>query len=161
KYLEMLEKAKQEDVRDLEAMNVISCRTCDTEGRPVIIFSEEKIKKEDLERTLLYMILKLDKFVERDYVMIWCVSNSTSQSRPGFSWMLNVYKTITRKYKKNLKSLYIVHPTMMIKVIMKCFSPFVSEKFWKKLHLADTVQDIFKDIPEHILPLPPTVIAYD
>jgi len=161
KYLELLEKAKREDVRDLEAMNVITCRTTDSFGRPIIIFSEEKVKKEDLERTLLYMIAKVDKIVENDYIMVWCVSNSTSQARPGFSWMLNVYRTITRKYKKNMKSLYIVHPTMMIKVIMKCFSPFVSEKFWKKLHLVDTVQDIYKDIPEDRLPLPPTVIAYD
>ncbi|KAG2393224.1 hypothetical protein C9374_009801 [Naegleria lovaniensis] len=161
RYLELLEKAKQEDVRDLEAMNVLTCRHTDPQGRPVVIFSEEKIRKEDLDRTLLYMIAKLDKVVENDYVMIWCVSNSTSQARPGFSWMLNVYRTITRKYKKNLKSLYILHPTMMIKVIMKCFSPFVSEKFWKKLHLVDSIQDIYKDIPEETLPLPPTTIAYD
>lgn len=43
----------------------------------------------------------------------------------------------------------------------QCFRPFVSEKFWKKLVMADRVHDIYKDIDKKKVPLPPSILAYD
>jgi Rho GTPase-activating protein 1 len=160
-YQKLLEKAKTGEYQDLEAMQILTVRGKDNDGRPIVVLTEERIRKEDLERVILFIILKLDKVVEQDYVMIWCVNNSANQQRPGFSWLLNVYRSLARKYKKNLKKFYLVHPTFMFKLIIKCFRPFVSEKFWKKLVMADRVQEIYKDIDKSKVPLPPSVLAYD
>jgi Rho GTPase-activating protein 1 len=161
KYLELLEKAQHVKDIDLEAMNILTLRGTDKDGRPIVVFTEERVRKEDLDRVILYVVKKLDKVVERDYVMIWCVNNSANQQRPGFQWLLNFYRSLSRKYKKNMKSFYLVHPTFMFKVIIKCFRPFVSEKFWKKLHLCDRVSLVYDDIDKETLPLPPSILSYD
>jgi Rho GTPase-activating protein 1 len=118
-YLKLLEKAKTLEYQDLEAMRILALHGTDREGRPIVCLTEERIRKEDLERVILYIIQKLDKIVEQDYVMIWCVNNSANQQRPGFSWILNVYRSLARKYKKNLKKFYLIHPTFMFKIIIK------------------------------------------
>jgi len=110
---------------------------------------------------LLYIVKKMDKIVEKDYVMIWCVNNTSNQNRPGFNWLLNVYRSLSRKYKKNLKSFYLIHPTFMFKMIIKLFRPFVSDKFWKKLHMCDRVSQVYADIDKDALPLPPSVLSHD
>jgi hypothetical protein len=38
-------------------------------------------------------------------------------NRPSFEWLKFVYSLFSRKYKKNLKAMYVVHPTMWTKVI--------------------------------------------
>ena len=96
-YLELLERALAVKDVDLEALNILTIKGADRDGRPIVVFSEERVKKDDLDRVLLYIIKKLDKVVEKDYVMIWCVNNSSSQSRPGFQWFLNVYRSLSRK----------------------------------------------------------------
>jgi Rho GTPase-activating protein 1 len=161
RYKRLLEKAQTIDDRDLEAMNILTIRGTDKEGRPIVVFTEEHVRKEDLDRVLYYIVKKLDKVVEKNYVMIWCVNNSSSQNRPGFNWLLNVYRSLSRKYKKNLKSFYLIHPTFMFKVIIKCFRPFVSDKFWKKLHLCDRLSQLYVDIDKETLPLPPSILTYD
>jgi hypothetical protein len=123
-YLKLLEKARTGDYQDLEAMQILTVRGKDNDGRPIVIFTEERVRKEDLERAIHYIVLKLDKIVEQDYVMIWCVNNSSNQQRPGFSWLLNVYRSLARKYKKNLKKFYLVHPTFMFKLIIKVILKF-------------------------------------
>ena len=50
------------------------------------------------------------------------------------------------RYKKNLKSFYLIHPSFMFKMIIKCFRPFVSEKVWKKLLLCDRFSQVYEDI---------------
>lgn len=161
RYKHLLEKAMAINDVDLEAMNILTIRGTDKDGRPIVVFTEERVKKEDLERVLLYIVKKLDRVVEKDYVMIWCVNNSSNQNRPGFNWLLNVYRSLSRKYKKNLKSFYLIHPTFMFKFIIKCFRPFVSDKFWKKLHLCDRVSQVYADIDKDTLPLPPSILTYD
>lgn len=160
-YKQLLAQAQAIDDTDLEALNILTFRGHDREGRPIMVFTEERVKKEDLERVLLYIVKKMDNIVERDYVMIWCVNNSVTQSRPGFNWLLNVYRSLSRKYKKNLKSFYLIHPTFMFKMLLKLFRPFVSDKFWKKLHMCDRVSQLYVDIDRDTLPLPPSVLSYD
>ena len=65
------------------------------------------------------------------------------------------------RYKKNLKSFYLIHPTFIFKMIIKCFRPFVSEKFWKKLHLCDRVSQVYNELDRDSVALPPSVLSYD
>jgi len=62
-----------------------------------------------------------------------------------------------RGYKKNLKQLYIIEPTFFIKSLFKCFQPFVSSKFWKKLVYIEKLQDIYSHMSPAQFKLPSDV----
>lgn len=91
--------------------------------------------------------------------------------------MNNTYEN--SRYKKNLKQLYIVHPTVWIKMTFRLFKPFLSNKFWKKLiYIEQTagiqvmqkfetvffffliVKDIWKYFQKDQIKLPDSVLKY-
>lgn len=75
----------------------------------------------------------LDSFVEADYSVVYFHHGLNSQNKPSFRWLLQAYRAFDRKYKKNLKALYLVHPTNFIRVIWQLFKPFIRyQKFFKK-----------------------------
>ena len=67
----------------------------------------------------------LDNYVETDYTVVYFHHGLNSQNKPSFRWLLQAYRAFDRKYKKNLKALYLVHPTNFIRVIWQLFKPFI------------------------------------
>ncbi|CAJ0633861.1 182_t:CDS:10 [Entrophospora sp. SA101] len=57
------------------------------------------------------ILYKLDLFVESDYTVV--LFTGGAKHKPGWTWMFKAYKSLSRKYKKNLKSLYIVQPATL------------------------------------------------
>jgi Rho GTPase-activating protein 1 len=51
-----------------------------------------------------------------DYVAI--LFAQPMEHRPTYGWMIKAYKALTRKYKKNIKKLYIVHPSAWFKILL-------------------------------------------
>lgn len=72
-----------------------------------------------------YLMHTLDSFVEEDYTIVYFHHGLNSQNKPPFRWLLQAYRTFDRKYKKNLKALYLVHPTNFIRVLWQLFKPFI------------------------------------
>eukprot|EP01027_Heterolobosea_sp_BB2_P016239 GEZU01023132.1.p1 GENE.GEZU01023132.1~~GEZU01023132.1.p1 ORF type:complete len:597 (-),score=205.12 GEZU01023132.1:12-1802(-) len=164
RYKQLLEKALSTDLSDIESKNIITQTGKDKEGRPVMLFIESRLptqSREDLERVLLYVIKKFDKVTEGEYVVVYCVNQAPNVKRPEFSWLAQLYRTFTRKYKKNMKRLFIIHPTFWLKVIFRLFKPFVSGKFWKKVVYFDNVAKLFDYIDQSQISLPPDVLQYD
>uniref|UniRef100_A0A6B2LRL2 CRAL-TRIO domain-containing protein n=1 Tax=Arcella intermedia TaxID=1963864 RepID=A0A6B2LRL2_9EUKA len=91
-------------------------------------------KQVDPDRLFLYFQKIMDPLVAQDYVLIYVHTNVSSENIPKFGWLRKCYSTFSRQYKKNLKELFVVHPTSLIKSMVKLFKPFVSTKFWKKFH---------------------------
>lgn len=72
-----------------------------------------------------YLMYTLDQFVEEDYSVVYFHNGLNSQNKPPFRWLLQAYRAFDRKYKKNLKALYLVHPTNFIRVVWQLFKPFI------------------------------------
>ncbi|KOB59787.1 hypothetical protein PFHG_01580 [Plasmodium falciparum HB3] len=53
------------------------------------------------------------------------------------------YDTLPRKYKKNLKNLYLVHSGFLSKTLLTIVTPFISPKFWKKVEYIEKLEDLF------------------
>lgn len=64
-------------------------------------------------------------------------------------------------YKKNLKTLYIIHPNRWIRGLLKLSRPFISAKFWKKVVSVDNIDDIYKTIDQTEIQFPNYVIRYN
>ena len=67
----------------------------------------------------------LDEYVDMDYSLLYFHHGLTSKNKPPLRWLWDVYKALDRRYKKNLKSLYLVHPTNFIRVVWNFFKPII------------------------------------
>jgi len=108
----------------------------------------------DLEKLLLYFIKILDPVVNQEYVMIYVHTNSGSENIPKFAFLRKCYGIFSRKYKKNLKALYILQATKLVKGVVKLFKPFLSNKFWKKLHYINEVKELYQFMNPQQVQLP-------
>lgn len=99
----------------------------------------------------------LDKFVEQDYSIVYLHAGMERECRPPFSWFWNTYKIVDRKFKKNLKGLYLVHPTSVIRVIWQMFQVIISAKFGKKMKYVDYLYQLREDMRLEQLNIPDCV----
>lgn len=76
-----------------------------------------------------YLTHTLDTFVEQDYSLVYFHYGLTSKNKPPLSWLWQAYKAFDRKYKKNLKALYLVHPTNFIRIVWQIFKPAIRYVF--------------------------------
>ncbi|XP_059831447.1 rho GTPase-activating protein 1 [Hypanus sabinus] len=132
---------------DIARRQIVEVAGDDNYGRKVIVFSACRLPPiHQLDHTKLLQYLKhtLDKYVESDYSVVYFHYGLTSQNKPSFTWLLEAYREFDRKYKKNIKALYIVHPTRFIKALLVVFKPIISMKFGRKIlymnHLGELEQ---------------------
>ncbi|XP_069752128.1 rho GTPase-activating protein 1 isoform X2 [Narcine bancroftii] len=132
---------------DIARRQIVEVAGDDNYGRKVIVFSACRMPpSHQLDHTKLLQYLKhtLDKYVESDYSVVYFHYGLTSQNKPSFTWLIEAYKEFDRKYKKNIKALYIVHPTRFIKALLIVFKPIISMKFGRKIlymnHLGELEQ---------------------
>eukprot|EP01090_Pellita_catalonica_P023773 TRINITY_DN9973_c0_g1_i2.p1 TRINITY_DN9973_c0_g1~~TRINITY_DN9973_c0_g1_i2.p1 ORF type:complete len:443 (-),score=69.11 TRINITY_DN9973_c0_g1_i2:905-2170(-) len=161
-YQRMRKLAAQEDFSDIEPLDIVYRGGLDSFRRPVIVVIASHIpaKRLDPERLLLYIIRVMDEIVEKDYTLVYCHTQMSGANRPSFNWLRKAYHLFNRKYKKNLKALYIIHPGFWIKATLKFFKPFISSKFWTKLVYVSQVTDIYNYIKPDQIKLPNHVMTY-
>lgn len=65
------------------------------------------------------------------------------------------------RYKKNIKALYIVHPTMFIKTLLILFKPIISFKFGQKIFYVNYLSELSEHVKLEQLGIPRQVLKYD
>ncbi|XP_032814156.2 rho GTPase-activating protein 8-like isoform X2 [Petromyzon marinus] len=136
----------------------------DNLGRKVIIFSCCRMPPThqlNHHKLLEYLRYTLDQYVESDYTLIYFHYGLTSENKPSFQWLLNAYREFDRKYKKNLKALYVVHPTNFIRVLWSFLKPFISYKFGRKVMYFNYLSELHQQMKDPMLIIPPEVVRFD
>ncbi|XP_048658932.1 rho GTPase-activating protein 8 [Marmota marmota marmota] len=108
-----------------------------------------------------YLKFTLDQYVENDYSLVYFHHGLHGGNKPSLGWLQSAYKEFDRKYKKNLKALYVVHPTSFIKVLWKLFKPLISHKFGKKVTYCSSLRELREHLQCDQLPIPQEVLRYD
>ncbi|WVR03411.1 hypothetical protein IAU60_000402 [Kwoniella sp. DSM 27419] len=72
------------------------------------------------------------------------------RSLPGVAWWLWRWKRLPKKYRKNLKRLYIVRPSIFTRTLVPLIIPFISPKSYSKLHPLTSILSLYYD---HRVPL--------
>ncbi|PWN45420.1 hypothetical protein IE81DRAFT_190424 [Ceraceosorus guamensis] len=119
-------------------------------------------KEVDYDHLFVRLMSALDLFVENDYIVI--LFASAGRHRPGWNWLWKAYKGLTRNYRKNLKRLYIVHPTLFTKTLVQFISTgsyFISPKFARKIVQCSTLAELGQHVPLQQIELPPEVLTHD
>jgi len=153
-----------EDFSDIETHDILTIGGTDVQGNPVFCFKAANLPsnpKIDFDKLLRCMLHRMDDMVESDYSIVWLHHGWRSKNKPPIGWIKQMHSGFSRKYRKNLKALYFVHYTTFIKVMLTLFKPFISSKFFKKVHLVKSLTQLqsFVDIKKLIVP--DVVIKYD
>ncbi|MEE6499236.1 hypothetical protein FKM82_003369, partial [Ascaphus truei] len=113
---------------DIARHQIVEVAGDDKYGRKVVLFNACRLPPyHELDHIKLLEYLKhtLDQYVESDYTLVYLHYGLTSQNKPSLGWLRDAYREFDRKYKKNIKALYIVHPTMFIKTLLILFKPLI------------------------------------
>ncbi|XP_053204614.1 BCL2/adenovirus E1B 19 kDa protein-interacting protein 2-like isoform X2 [Panonychus citri] len=141
-------------------------------GPAIIIFSAcylpDRSRKDYgyvMDNLFMYVLTTLHELVADDYILIYfhnagCAGVS-SNNMPTFSWLKRCYTMIDKRLRKNLKSLFLVHPTFWLKTFVIMIKPFISSKFSKKLKFVSTLAELNDLVPIESTVIPPPVKQYD
>ncbi|KAJ1734175.1 hypothetical protein LPJ61_001213 [Coemansia biformis] len=134
----------------------------DFDGRPMLVFAACRLLNPDVvdyDRLLNLIQFRLDDYVESDYTVVLFAANA--QYKPSVRWLYAAYRRLGRKYKKNLKALYIVHPAKWVQVVMTAMNAVLSPKFARKVKWVDTLSELAQAVPINQINIPPEVYQYN
>lgn len=117
-----------EDFTDIECHGIVDIAGDDAYGRNVIVISACRLpphKELNHPKFLRYLMHTLDQFVESDYTLVYFHHGLNSKNKPSLGWLWTAFRAFDRKYKKNLKALYLVHPTGFVKILYQLFRPYI------------------------------------
>ncbi|EMP33988.1 Rho GTPase-activating protein 8 [Chelonia mydas] len=149
---------------DVARHGIVQLAGDDNSGRRVITFSCCRMPPShqlNHSRLLEYLRYTLDQYVENDYTLVYFHYGLNSRNKPSLNWLQSAYKEFDRKYKKNLKALYVVHPTNFIKILWNIFKPLISHKFGKKITYLNYLSDLREHLKYDQLNIPEDVIRHD
>jgi len=143
-YQNLLDKANRLDFSTIANSNCLIPVGTDQQGVPIFLINAVNLPTMDkMEEFLIYFIKTLEPVVvSNNYSLIYSHALIKQESTPDRNWLTNVYKMLPRNFKKNLKTLYILHPSTWIKFLFMAMSPFLSEKVWNKVSYLDYIQEI-------------------
>ncbi|KAL0572461.1 hypothetical protein V5O48_009501 [Marasmius crinis-equi] len=99
----------------------------------------------------------VDCTVESDYTVIFFAAGV--KHTPGWNWVWKAYRSLSRKYRKNLKRLYVVHSTFFSKMLFSLAGAVISPKFFRKLTYVSTLSELAYHIPITQIDIPPAAYA--
>uniref|UniRef100_A0A3Q1H0L6 Rho GTPase activating protein 8 n=1 Tax=Anabas testudineus TaxID=64144 RepID=A0A3Q1H0L6_ANATE len=149
---------------DVARHGIIQVSGDDNYGRKLIIFSSCCLPPShqlNHRRLLEYLKFTLDQYVEMDYILVYFHYGLRSSNKPSLKWLREAYNEFDRKYKKNLKTLYVVHPTNFIRIVWNIFKPLISHKFGKKLTYVNYLAELRDHLNYEQLIIPPDVLRHD
>ncbi|KAF8790892.1 protein prune homolog 2-like isoform X1 [Argiope bruennichi] len=114
-----------------------------------------------MDNLFLYVLTTLSQLVAEDYVLVYLHGATSRSCMPSFGWLKRCYQMIDRRLRKNLKGLYLVHPTFWLKTIVIMTKPFISSKFSRKLRFVNSLQELEELIPMDHVCIPDKVKEFD
>ncbi|KAI9203378.1 Rho GTPase activation protein [Polychytrium aggregatum] len=146
------------ELDELVAHTLIKECGVDFESRPVLAVYACYLpdqRSADYNMLLDKAIRRLTDFVKSDYIVVFF--SSGAKHHPAWSWMIKAYQKLSRDYRKNLKNLYIVHPTMLAKLMMRTLGAFISSKFAAKIVWVPNLTHLSSYVPIAQLQIPDVI----
>ncbi|KAG0350968.1 hypothetical protein BG005_009518 [Podila minutissima] len=142
--------------------NIIYRAGVDYEARPMVVLCACNLpdpSKVDYDVILRVVLAQLEQFVENDYTVV--MFSGGAIYRPGWRWLFKAYRSLNRRYKKNLKALYIVHPSTWPRLILGTMNAVISPKFGAKVHYIDNLSHLARVVPLNQINIPPAVYKHN
>jgi hypothetical protein len=156
-------RARSDELTSLQQSTGCVSLGCRRDGLPVLllvphlglprVYLQGETELDMLKKVLLLFIKEADEAVKSDYVLVYGYYPLTFMSQREL--VMNTYSMLPKRYKKNIKDLYLLHPKMGVKVFLEFTKLFVSSKFSRKIHQEKNISEFQKKINHKELALPP------
>lgn len=162
-YERRLARSLTENFDDLESLKFLQLVGKDVAGRSIVVVSACRVpaRSTDPDRLIQFVIRTLDREVAGPYVIVYFHSGCRQQNKPELTFFRRIHKALTRKYKKNLQNLYVVHPTIFVKMVTWFTRPFVKKQFKSKIRHVSRLSSLFKTFDCKQLRIPHEVLQHD
>ncbi|KAL1695108.1 hypothetical protein GGG16DRAFT_45983 [Schizophyllum commune] len=130
----------------------------DYETRPMVVMCASALpdpKEVNYDVLLTRILAYLNLYVESDYTVVFFAAGG--RHTPGWNWVWKAYRSLSRKYRKNLKRLYIVHSTFFSKMLFSLAGAIISAKFFRKIEYISTLSELAYHVPLTQIDIPPAV----
>ncbi|XP_050096389.1 rho GTPase-activating protein 68F [Anopheles aquasalis] len=162
--LKMVEPDENAIRKDFKRRKFIEFIGTDKQGQPIIaIYACRLPERKDLNSNIFidFIIKSMEEFVQNDYILAYFHQGMKDNSKPALQFLWNSYKELDRSFKKNLKKLYVVHPTTFIRMVWFFFKPIISEKFKSKLIYTSSLDELKQSLGLNTLKVPDPVKEFD
>ncbi|XP_052862539.1 rho GTPase-activating protein 68F [Anopheles cruzii] len=162
--LKMVEPDEDAIRKDFKRRKFIEFIGTDKQGQPIIaIYACRLPERKDLNSSIFidFIIKSMEEFVQNDYIIAYFHQGMKDNSKPALPFLWNSYKELDRSFKKNLKKLYVVHPTTFIRMVWFFFKPIISEKFKSKLIYTSSLDELKQSLGLNTLKVPDPVREFD
>ncbi|PNX95769.1 hypothetical protein L195_g018963, partial [Trifolium pratense] len=151
-----LSKAKSLNLSEIAEMKIVYRGGVDCEGRPVMVVvgAHFLLRCLDLERFVLYVLKEFEPIIQKPYTIVYFHSAASLQVQPDLGWMKRLEQILGRKHKQNLHAIYVLHPTIGLKVAVLALQLLVDNVVWKKVVYADRLLQLFRYVPREQLTIP-------
>jgi len=131
----------------------------DFETRPMIVVAACALpdpEQVSYDQLLANILAYFDLYVESDYTVAFLAAGG--RHAPSWNWLWKVYRSqLSRKYRKNLKRLYVVHPSFFSKMLLSLAGAIISPKFYQKIQYCSTLSQLAQYVPLTQIDIPPAV----
>jgi hypothetical protein len=114
----------------------------------------------DDDRLLAYLINRLELVVSGTYSILYFHSADEAHQL-DLTFLSKAYTVLSREYKHNLKSLWVVHPTFWVKMAYFFCSPFMDSSLNANIVVCEKITDLYRDFEQDGLPVPQIVMQAD
>ncbi|CAK8536630.1 unnamed protein product [Lathyrus sativus] len=158
-----LSKAKSLNLSEIAEMKIVYRGGVDSEGRPVMVVvgAHFLLRCLDLERFVLYVVKEFEPIIQKPYTIVYSHSAASLQVQPDLGWMKRLQQILGRKHQQNLHAIYILHPTLGLKVTVLALQLLVNNVVWKKVVYVDRLLQLFRYVLHEQLTIPDFVFQHD
>ncbi|CAF1521450.1 unnamed protein product, partial [Didymodactylos carnosus] len=110
-----------------------------------------------IDQLFYYVYHKLEKMVTNDYVLVYFHGATPKHRMPDLKFLRKCYQMINLRLRKNLRSVYVVHPTRWLRTVIALSRPFFSNKFYHKVRYMYTIAELERQLPNNHLQIPDMV----
>ncbi|CAF0952341.1 unnamed protein product [Rotaria sordida] len=114
-----------------------------------------------MDQLFYYVYHKLEKLVVNDYVLIYFHGATPKHRTPDLKFLRKCYQMINFRLRKNLREVYVVHPTRWLRTIIALSRPFFSKKFYHKINYLYTIAELERQFPRNRLSIPAIIEQHD
>lgn len=100
----------------------------------------------ELDRVFKFILLRLDEMARKEkFVLVFCNAGPWIHSSVRERIRM-AYDILPPKYGQRLQSLYILHPTMSLKLLLWSFWPWFSSRLWSKIKYFDSMDVLCREL---------------
>ncbi|KAL5256285.1 hypothetical protein ACHWQZ_G011494 [Mnemiopsis leidyi] len=154
---------EKEDFGSLAECNMIGSCSADPSGRMCVSIACCRVPKNtaDWDRLLRFGLVQLDKICDNDYSLVYFHHGYEKLNKPSWKWLITCYRSFDRKFKKNIKAFYIVHPSTKLKMVFRFMKPLVSIRAHSKIVYCQRLSELAQYVMLDRLDIPQEVRVHD